>query len=102
MGGAVLARLSLHPKIRDYDFTVYLRSPEKAKGFKGLGYETALGSLDDVDKLEKLAAKFDIVFQTVSYLVDRWGVVGDRREMFWGVYRPTLITSREPMRFLGA
>ena len=66
MGGTVLAHLIKHPKRSDYEITIHLRSAEKAKGFEKLGFKTAIGSLDDVEDLEKLAAESDIVFQTVS------------------------------------
>ena len=64
----ILAHLLQHPKKSDYRITIYLRSAEKAKGFGKLGFKTALGSLDDVELLEKLAAGFDIIFQTVGPL----------------------------------
>ena len=66
MGGTVLAHLIKHPKRSDYEITIHLRSAEKAKGFEKLGFKTAIGSLDDVADVEKLAAESDIVFQTVS------------------------------------
>ena len=56
------------PKISDYRITIYLRSAQKAMGFQKFGFKTALGSLDDVANLEKLASESDIVFQTVSSL----------------------------------
>lgn len=66
IGGTVLDHLNRHPKRSDYEITVYLRSTEKAKGFEKLGYKTALGSLDDVEELAKLASESDIVFQTAD------------------------------------
>ena len=68
IGGTVLAQLIQHPQRSDYEITVHLRSAEKAKGFEKLGLKTALGSLDDVADLEKLASESDIVFQTVGSL----------------------------------
>ncbi|KAF9790675.1 hypothetical protein BJ322DRAFT_1037830 [Thelephora terrestris] len=66
IGGTVLAHLIQHPKKADYEITIYLRSAEKAKGFEKLGFKTVLGSLDDVEVSEKLAARFDIIFQTAD------------------------------------
>lgn len=66
IGGTVLAHIIQHPKKSDHEITVYLRSAEKAKGFEKLGFKTILGSLDDVEELEKLVSGFDIVFQTAD------------------------------------
>jgi len=66
IGGTVLARLIQSPKRSEYEITVLLRSANKVEGFEKLGFKTAVGSLDDVAKLEKLASEFDVVFQTAD------------------------------------
>ena len=71
----MLAHLNQQPRGSEYEIVVYLRSAEKAKGFEKLGFKTAVGTLDDVEELERLAAEFDIIFQTVSA---SWIIQGPR------------------------
>jgi hypothetical protein len=72
----VLARLNQQPGRSEHEITVYLRSAEKVKGFEKLGFKTTIGSLDDIEELERLASEFDIVFQTVS---SSW-IIRDHRD----------------------
>jgi hypothetical protein len=62
-----------------------------------LGFKTVLGSLNDLADLEKLAAEFDIVFQTVS---SWWIALVTYRLMRrnWG-YRLMPTTSKGPKPF---
>jgi len=66
IGGTVLAHLDKRLGKYDYETTVYLRSAEKVETFEELGFKTAIGSLDDIVILEKLASESDIVFQTAD------------------------------------
>ncbi|TFY58290.1 hypothetical protein EVG20_g8203, partial [Dentipellis fragilis] len=61
IGGTVLQLLLEHPKRDTFEITAFLRSAEKAKKLETFGVHTALGSLDDVDKLEDLASKANLV-----------------------------------------
>lgn len=42
-----------------------MRSEEKAAKLRSLGFKTAIGSYQDVDKLEDLASETDIIFSIV-------------------------------------
>ena len=44
-----------------------MRSEEKAGKLGQFGVKTAIGSLDDAQKLEELASGADVVFQCVSW-----------------------------------
>ncbi|KAA1475300.1 NAD(P)-binding protein [Dentipellis sp. KUC8613] len=61
IGGTVLQLLLEHPKRDTFEITAYLRSAEKAKKLETFGVHTALGSLDDVDKLEDVASKANVI-----------------------------------------
>ncbi|TFY71385.1 hypothetical protein EVG20_g1597 [Dentipellis fragilis] len=61
IGGTVLQLLLEHPKRDTFEITAFLRSAEKAKKLEMFGVHTALGSLDDVDKLEDLASKANVI-----------------------------------------
>jgi len=61
IGGAVLQRLLDHPKSSSFQITALVRSEEKAKKLNTLGVKTAVGSLDDLDKLSELASEAEVV-----------------------------------------
>jgi len=58
----VLWRLLNHKDAKDFKFKVLVRSGEKAKLFESFGVEAVVGSLADLDKLEKCAEDADFVF----------------------------------------
>ncbi|EIW84049.1 NAD(P)-binding protein [Coniophora puteana RWD-64-598 SS2] len=69
IGGSVLQRLLNHPSSANSEFTVLVRSEEKATKFEQAGYDNIKvlrGSLEDVDKIEAQAAKSDIVVHTAD------------------------------------
>lgn len=68
VGGSTVDRLLKHPRRSDFDITILLRSEsrDKAKGFEALGLNVVLGSLKDLDILERLASESDVTFQSVS------------------------------------
>ncbi|KAA1475297.1 NAD(P)-binding protein [Dentipellis sp. KUC8613] len=61
IGGCVLQLLLEHPKRDTFEITAYVRSEEKAKKLETFGVHTALGTFEEVDKLEDLASKADLV-----------------------------------------
>ncbi|KLO17101.1 NAD-binding protein [Schizopora paradoxa] len=63
IGGAVLWRLLSHKDAKDFSFKVLVRSSEKAKLLcDKFGVEAVVGSLADLDKLEKFSEEADYVF----------------------------------------
>ncbi|KAL1744558.1 hypothetical protein HDZ31DRAFT_64001 [Schizophyllum fasciatum] len=66
IGGTVLARLLEHPRASSFRITALLRDATKAEKLKGFGVETIVGSLDDVDTIEKAASEADIVIATAD------------------------------------
>jgi nucleoside-diphosphate-sugar epimerase len=66
IGGSILSRLLQHPKRETFDITVLIRSAAKAKDFESFGLKTVIGSLDDLDSLERLASESDVVFQSAD------------------------------------
>lgn len=66
IGGAVLEQFLDHPDTATFEFTVLVRSPEKAEKFKTLGINAVVGSLSDLTLVEKLASEADVVIATVS------------------------------------
>jgi len=62
IGGSVLARLLRHPSAATFDITVQTRSPEKVKLFERFGVNAVIGTNDNGDQLEELAAQSHIVF----------------------------------------
>lgn len=68
IGGSVLWRLLQHKDAADFKLTVLVRSAEKAKLFKEkFGIDATVGSYEEEDKLEALAAEADYVIATVSH-----------------------------------
>jgi uncharacterized protein YbjT (DUF2867 family) len=65
IGGSVLARLLNHPKRDTFDITILIRTAAKAREFESFGLKVVIGTLDDLDVLERLASESDFVFQTV-------------------------------------
>ncbi|KAA1476179.1 NAD(P)-binding protein [Dentipellis sp. KUC8613] len=62
IGGTVFQLLLAHPKRDTFEITAYVRSKEKAKKLRELGVRTAIGTLNDGDKLADAASKADVVF----------------------------------------
>ncbi|EPQ52467.1 NAD P-binding protein [Gloeophyllum trabeum ATCC 11539] len=62
LGGTVLQRLLSHPERASFSISVLVRNTEKAKLLETFGVETIIGSLSDLDKLEKAASSADVVF----------------------------------------
>jgi len=65
IGGSVLDRLLEHPNVASFEFTALVRSSEKAAKLKALGVNPVVGSLQDLEILEDLASKADIVLSMV-------------------------------------
>ncbi|KIP10517.1 hypothetical protein PHLGIDRAFT_232441 [Phlebiopsis gigantea 11061_1 CR5-6] len=66
LGGSVLARLLEHPAASSYEITALVRSQEKAKKLEPFGVKTAIGTIQDLDLLEKLASEAHIVFSIIN------------------------------------
>ncbi len=64
----MLWRLLNHKDASNFTFKVLVRSPEKAGLFGQFGVEAIVGSLADLDTLEKLSEESDYVVNTVSSL----------------------------------
>ncbi len=64
----MLWRLLNHKDAKNFTFKVLVRSPEKAKLFGKFGVEAVVGSLADLDKLEKFSEEADYVFAIVRRL----------------------------------
>ncbi|KAI0073561.1 NAD-P-binding protein [Panus rudis PR-1116 ss-1] len=62
LGGSVLSCLLTHPSASNFEITAIVRSPEKANMLENFGVKTVIASLDDVDKIEKLASQCHVVF----------------------------------------
>lgn len=68
IGGAVLGRLLANKAAESkYQFTVLTRSEEKARILRGLGVVPVVGSLDDLDMLQRIASKSDVVIECVGH-----------------------------------
>ena len=68
IGGAVLRRLLANKAAESkYQFTVLTRSEEKARILRGLGVVPVVGSLDDLDMLQRIASKSDVVIECVGH-----------------------------------
>jgi len=61
IGGSVVARLLEHPNASSFQITALVRSPEKAAKLESVGVRTAIGSLSELDKVEKLTSEADVV-----------------------------------------
>ncbi|KZP24989.1 NAD(P)-binding protein [Athelia psychrophila] len=61
VGGIVTSRLLAHPRAASFEITALVRSEEKAVKLRSLGIKTAIGSYNDVDKLEDLASEADVL-----------------------------------------
>ncbi|KAH9929443.1 uncharacterized protein B0H18DRAFT_211618 [Fomitopsis serialis] len=66
IGGSVLNRLLQHPNADNFDITVPVRSPEKAKLLEQLGVKTEIASLSDHDKIESLASRAHVIFNVAN------------------------------------
>ncbi|KDQ49807.1 hypothetical protein JAAARDRAFT_42553, partial [Jaapia argillacea MUCL 33604] len=62
IGGSVLTRLLAHPNASSFEITALVRTQEKAKLLEEFGVKTLLGSHSDIDKLEEVASKSNVVF----------------------------------------
>lgn len=59
------SRLLAHPRAASFEITALVRSEEKAVKLRSLGIKTAIGSYNDVDKLEDLASEADVLLSIV-------------------------------------
>jgi len=66
IGGSVVARLLEHPNANSFQITALVLSPEDAAKLETVGIKTVVGSLGDLDKLEKVTSEADIVFSMAS------------------------------------
>ena len=66
IGGSVVSRLLEHPNASNFEITALVRSPEKAAKMESLGIKTFVGSLSELDKLEKLSSEADVLISTVG------------------------------------
>jgi nucleoside-diphosphate-sugar epimerase len=78
IGGAVLARFLQHPNAASFEFTLLVRNPEKAEGFRRMGLNTVVGSLADEALLERLASEADVVIATVRNYALHWKSVFEK------------------------
>ena len=65
IGGSVLSLLLAHPRVAASDISVLVRSQAKAEKLREFGLHVVVGSTDDHDQLESLAATADVVFSCV-------------------------------------
>lgn len=65
IGGSVVARLLEHRDSNTFEITALVRSAEKATKINTLGIRTAIGSYNELDKLEKLTSEADVIFSIV-------------------------------------
>ncbi|KAJ7592995.1 hypothetical protein C8J56DRAFT_1161979 [Mycena floridula] len=61
IGGPVLERFLSHPNAPNFEITVLVRSQTKADQFRSFGVNPIVGSLSDLELVEKLAAEADVV-----------------------------------------
>jgi nucleoside-diphosphate-sugar epimerase len=61
IGGSVVTRLLEHPSASSFQITALVRSADKAAKLESVGLKTAIGSLDELDKLTKLSSEADVV-----------------------------------------
>lgn len=66
IGGSVLVRLLDHPRADTFKLTALVRDKEKAAKLEQLGVDVVVGSLSDLDILQKQASEADVVFSIVS------------------------------------
>jgi len=69
IGGTVLDRFLSHPSASSWSFSALVRSEEKGKKLKEAGITPILGSLSDLDIIEKAASEADVVIAIVSFIV---------------------------------
>jgi uncharacterized protein YbjT (DUF2867 family) len=69
IGGSVVARLLEHANAKSFQITALVRSPEKAAKLETLGLKTIIGSLSELDKLERATSEADVVFSMVSLVI---------------------------------
>jgi uncharacterized protein YbjT (DUF2867 family) len=61
-----VTRLLEHPNASNFEITALVRSSEKAAKMESLGIKTFVGSLSELDKLEKLSSEADVLISTVG------------------------------------
>ena len=85
IGGAVLGRLLANKAAESkYQFTVLTRSEEKARILRGLGVVPVVGSLDDLDMLQRIASKSDVVIECVGHSCQNATYIGNNSLIqFW-------------------
>ncbi|KAI0739622.1 NAD(P)-binding protein [Daedaleopsis nitida] len=68
IGGAVLQRISEHPKANTFDITALVRNADKAKLIEATlpHVKTVVGALQDLDKLTELSAQSHVVIHTAN------------------------------------
>ena len=59
------SRLLAHSRAASFEITALVRSEEQAGKLRSLGLKTAIGSYQNTDQLENLAAEADVLFSTV-------------------------------------
>ena len=64
-----MARLLEHSNANSFQITALVRSPEKAVKLETLGLKTIIGSLSELDKLERATSEADVVFSMVSFVI---------------------------------
>jgi len=62
LGGSVVARLLDHPNASSFQITALVRSPAKGTKLETVGLKTIIGSINELDKLERAASEADVVF----------------------------------------
>jgi nucleoside-diphosphate-sugar epimerase len=65
IGGTVLSRFLAHPKASSFVINALVRSPEKAGKLKAFGVTPVVGSLSDLQIIEKFASEADVVLSVV-------------------------------------
>jgi nucleoside-diphosphate-sugar epimerase len=66
IGGSVVARLLEHPNASAFQITALVRSSDKAAKLESVGVRAVVGSLGELDKLEKLTSGADVVISTAD------------------------------------
>ncbi|KAG6915102.1 hypothetical protein DXG01_013422 [Tephrocybe rancida] len=66
IGGSVLARFLQRPDAASLNFTLLVRSPEKAAKLATLGLKAVIGSHTDAELVERLASEADVAVSTAD------------------------------------
>ena len=61
-----MGRLLEHPNASNFEITALVRSSTKAAKLEFLGIKTFVGSLSELDKLEKLSSEADVIISAVG------------------------------------